>query len=83
MSSIVEYARRVRVERARQGVGQRELAKKAGTTASTVSRFENGKETTFGVVLALMEALGLPVFDATACDHEYVCRFCGDELTTS
>lgn len=79
MSSVAEYARRVRMERTRRGIGMRDLAKKAGTTASTISRFENGKETTFGVVLALMEALELPVFDAQRCEHEYVCRFCGQE----
>ena len=72
------YGQRVKLVRQQQGLGLRELAKRAGTSASSISRWERGEEITLGKALAVMAALGIPLQPEASCPHEYVCRFCGE-----
>jgi transcriptional regulator with XRE-family HTH domain len=52
----------IRMARAAAGWGVRELAKKAGVTANTVSRIENGadaKQSTMDAIQRALEAIGV------------------------
>ncbi len=57
----------VKMARAALGWGVRELAEKAGTTANTVSRFENGADAmggTLGKIEAALTAAGIEFIPA-------------------
>ncbi len=57
----MDFARALRISRAARGVSQKELAAKAGVSASYVSLIEGGKrEPTFKSLRNLSGALGVP-----------------------
>jgi transcriptional regulator with XRE-family HTH domain len=76
-----ELAFLARRERARLGLSVRELADQAGTSASTVSRFERGHETQLSAALSILKALDLSLLEPSNCKHEYACRLCGEAMT--
>lgn len=56
---------RAKLLRKKAGLDQRELAKLVGTSAPTISRFENGSnKIALSVCLAIFEALGEPIQSA-------------------
>jgi len=57
----MDFAKALRISRAARGVSQKELAAKAGVSASYVSLIEGGKrEPTFKSLRNLSDALGVP-----------------------
>lgn len=55
----IEFARRLKTHRIRQGISQPELALRAGVALGTVSGFEKEGKATFDTLLRLVMALGL------------------------
>jgi transcriptional regulator with XRE-family HTH domain len=55
----MDAATTIREARARAGLSQRELARRAGTSQATISAYEAGrKEPSFGTLVRLVEAAG-------------------------
>lgn len=71
-----ELGPRVRRVREAANIGLRELADGIGVAASTISRFETGKEVNLSAAFAICEELGVAMIGPD-CNHEYACRFCG------
>ncbi len=72
-----EIASAVRKARLSKGWSYRRLAAAAGTSLATSWRLEHGQAVTLTSALFIADALDLtwrPV-----CEHEYVCRHCGEE----
>ena len=79
--SLTVAGHRVHFIRESRDLGLRELAKMSGVSAAMISRFERGNgDATISTVDRLRIALGL-TWDQlmnAECEHEYVCRFCGE-----
>jgi transcriptional regulator with XRE-family HTH domain len=62
------------------GLSLTDVASKTGISKGHLSEFENGKvEITVPKMRALLRAYGLTwAFLDGVCEHEYVCRFCGE-----
>ncbi len=71
---------RLRYMREHLGLSLDEVARDAGISKGHISEFENGKvEITVPKMGALLAAYGLTwAFLDGACEHEYVCKKCGE-----
>lgn len=54
-----ELGNRIRETRIDMGMTQNETARKAGVTAKTIGRIENGEDLTVSTLLSVLRALGL------------------------
>ena len=71
-----EIASAVRKARLSKGWSYRRLAKEAGTALPTAHRLEHGQEVVLSGTVSILKALGLSW--VPVCEHEYVCRHCGE-----
>ena len=86
-----EIASAVRKARLSKGWSYRRLADQASIESvfmplishrmshSTVQRLEEGKDVLLSNLLPILKALGLTW--VPVCEHEYICRHCGEEAT--
>lgn len=61
----------IKMERNKQGLTLRDLAKKTGLASSTISGVETDKFHRFSTIKAILDALGLTVDDATRAGVEW------------
>lgn len=80
LDDIAVLIRRARLAR---GLSYRELADlcEGDTTASTIHRLEHDKAINSDTLIDVLNALHLVW--VPACDHEYVCRYCGKDADTT
>ena len=79
---MVQVGELLREARAREGVSQGQLARRAGTTQTVVSRIERGKTTpTIGMLERLLLALGYELhIDASEIQGEHDPRHLADDV---
>ncbi len=78
LANLEAVGKRIRGLRERRGLSLRECAKTAGVSAASLSRMELGGEVALGIAMQVAAVLELDFFHLPDCEHDYVCRFCGE-----
>jgi len=57
--AMIEIACRIKMEREKQGLSQRDIAQKTGLTQTTILRLEKGKNSNLETMIKVARAMGL------------------------
>jgi len=57
--AILDIACKIKLEREKQGLSQRDIAKKTGLTQTTILRLEKGKNSNLETMIRVASAMGL------------------------